>query len=263
MAFKGISSNLWVWSERYSRDSLEIDWHRILEECRIAGVDAIELLEGLDISELALSKGLKVSSAYVGLPLHESGLAGQIKERVLPLAEKLARVGGTDLLVNADPKGGWVSPQLKTEDDFKTQGENLSTIAELVEPLGLRVSMHNHAATRHNAEGDLQSVVRYSSESVGLCIDTGWAYTAGHDPLEWVSAYPGRIYAIHLRNQVGSVPTEDLLSGDIPVEELIRAMRGAHYDGWLTLELWHPNQMQPTGPMRDAVKRSVEWLAKM
>lgn len=260
MVIKGISSNLWVWRERYARDGMETDWPRILAQCADAGLDAIELSEEADVADLAMGFGLRVSATYIGLPLHESGLAETIRRQVVPLAEQLARAGGRDVIINADPKGSWASPLPKTADEFKRQGENLSLIAELVAPLGLRTSLHNHAADWHNAEGDLHAVVRFASEQVGLCVDTGWAHVAGHDPLDWVSVYPDRIYAVHLRNQAGSVPTEDVHSGDLDMAEFLAHLHQADYDRWLTLELWHPDGMEPTGPYVDAVKRSARWL---
>lgn len=261
MEVKGISGNLWVWRERFARDGLATDWLPILEQCAEAGLDAIELSEEADVADLASRFGLGVSAAYIGLPLHEHDLDETIRRWVLPLAEKLAQAGGKDLIINADPKGSWASPQRKTADEFRRQGEHLTRIAELVAPLGLRTSLHNHAADRHNAEGDLHSVVRFASDSVGLCVDTGWAHTAGHDPLDWIAVYPDRIFAVHLRNQSGAIPTEDLTTGDLDMAEFLRYLREADYGGWLTLELWHPEGMQPTGSMRDAVKRSVDWLA--
>lgn len=89
----------------------------------------------------------------------------------------------------------------------------------------------NHAAAFALAEGDLRSVVDFSDPLVGLCVDTGWAHTAGHDPIQWVLNYPERISAFHLRNQFGTTPTEDLLDGEINIPMLFGILRDIRYTG--------------------------------
>src|SRR5690606_41945913 len=94
------------------------------------------------------------------LSLHDAlPISINIEETVMPVARRLSEVNGRDLLINADPKGGWGVALKKAEDEFKRQGEHLSNIADVVRDLGLKVSMHNHADDKHNAEGDLRSVI--------------------------------------------------------------------------------------------------------
>jgi inosose dehydratase len=172
----------------------------------------------------------------------------------------LAKAGGTDLVVNADPKGGWGVALPKTEDEFKRQGEHLSRIALIGEEWELKVSLHNHADEKHNAEGDLRSVIEYASPNVGLCVDTGWAHVAGYDPTDWIRKYPDRIDAFHLRNQFGRIPSEDLLEGDINMQKLMQALAETEYNGWLSFELLHNAESQPVRTMKEDIKRSVDYL---
>ncbi|MBW7452750.1 sugar phosphate isomerase/epimerase, partial [Paenibacillus sepulcri] len=173
---------------------------------------------------------------------------------------RLAEAGGTDLIINADPKGGWGAALPKTEDEFERQGEHLSRISAAAGEWGLKVSLHNHADEKHNAEGDMRSVIEYASADVGLCVDTGWAHAAGYDPIEWIRTYPERIDAFHLRNQRGRTPTEDLLEGDIDMEKLLQALSDIGYNGWLAFELLHNEENPPVRTMAEDVRRSVEFL---
>ena len=112
--------------------------------------------------------------------------------------------------------------------------------------------MHNHASDKHNAEGDLRSVIRYADEHVGLCVDTGWAHVAGMDPSELLRNWPKRIRAFHLRNQFGRVPSEELADGEIDMHALVNAAAAIGYEGWLTLELLHEESTRATRTLAEA-----------
>ncbi|OPA73278.1 hypothetical protein BVG16_29815 [Paenibacillus selenitireducens] len=260
MNIKGFSTGMYGWHERYGMDGKDPSWEEIFRDCAESGVDAVEIDPTPELLSAAKACGLTISGTYVGLALHEPFEALGIEDAVMPAARRLAEAGGTDLVINADPKGGWENPELKTEVEFKRQGDNLTRIAAAVRPLGLKVSLHNHAATTHNAEGDLRSVIEYSSPEVGLCIDTGWAHVAGCDPIEWIRKYPDRVVAFHLRNQMGAIPTEDLLEGEIDMRRLIGTLSSIGYQGWLAFELWHRDDNHPQRTMVEDVRRSVDGL---
>ncbi len=261
MKVRGISSNMYGWVERWKSDGKEPTWESLYAACAEAGLDAVETDATADKLALVRAAGLAVSASYVGVALH--GPYEALEAEALPFAERLAAAGGSDFIVNADPYGGWTSPLPRPESLIQAQGENLSRLAERAKALGLRLSLHNHAAEREQALADLRMVVRYADASVGLCVDTGWAHVAGCDPTEWVTRYPERIYAIHLRNQRGRTPAEDLLEGEIDLAAFVRALDAANYDGWLAMELWHPPETRPVRTMIEDVARSAAWLREM
>lgn len=259
MNIRGFSSNMYGWTERWKRDGKSPEWDELFRACAEAGLNAVEIDADVEKLKLARSYGLAVSASYIGLPLHVPFNTLDVEQSVLPFAERLAAAEGSDLLLNADPIN-WKNVVAKSEDHFKQQGENLSRISELVTPMGLKVCLHNHAADNHNATGDLRSVVEYADTGVGLCVDTGWAFVSGCNPIEWVNTYPNRIYAFHLRNQHGKVPSEDLLEGDVDFSSMMASAASANYNGWLALELWHPDSIQPLRTMGEDVQRSINYL---
>lgn len=259
----GYSSNLYVWQERYKTDGHDTSLETIIRDCAEAGLDAVEVAPKQETVNIVQSNGLKISGTYLGLSLHEPYDALQIEKTVLSVANGLVVAGGTDLILNANPKGEWTNPQKKTEEELKRQGDNLSRIARLVQPLGLKVSLHNHAAAYLLADGDLRSVVDFADPLVGLCVDTGWAHTAGHDPIQWVLKYPERITAFHLRNQIGTTPTEDLLDGEINIPLLFGILRDIRYTGWMGLELWLTQKTNPQRSMIENVNRSIQYLKSL
>lgn len=260
MQIHGFSSNLYGWFERYGKEATRA---QILHDCRLAGLDAVEATASPETMAILKAEGLRLSGNYIGVQLHEDWSTLPVEQELLPHARRTAEGGGTDWLVNADPKGGWAAKLPKTEVELKRQGENLTRLADLAAPLGLKLCFHNHADTKEGTEGDLRSVVEYTGANVGLCVDTGWAWVSGCDPVEWVRRYPKRIRAFHLRNQRGRVPTEDLLEGDIDFRALVAAMREIRYEGWLALELWHPPETNPQRTMMEDVSRSIAFLKQI
>ncbi|REE70568.1 2-keto-myo-inositol dehydratase [Paenibacillus taihuensis] len=259
---KGFSTGLYGYQVEYWRDGKDPSMEEIFRTCAEAGMNALEIDPTPELLSLAKQFGLAVSGSYVGLQLHEPFESLNIEETVLPVAKRVAEAGGTDLVINADPKGGWDAPELKTDEEFKQQGVNLTRIAEAVRELGLKVSMHNHASDKHNAEGDLRSVIDYASAEVGLCVDTGWAHVAGMNPVDMLKAYPERIYAFHFRNQFGKVPSEDLSVGEVDMKELLEVASEIGYNGWLTFELLHEEATNAKQTLAEATASSIAFLSE-
>lgn len=260
MTPRGVATALYGWMERYRRDGVQWDWRALYGACAEAGVDAVETDPQPEKLAILRDLGLAVSASYIGLPLTLPYERLEVERTVLPVAERLAAAGGRDLILNAD-QVDWSAPVATTAEDARRQGDSLSRIAELVAPLGLAVALHNHASERASAQHDLDSVVLHADPSVGLCVDIAWAAVAGHDPLDWLRRWPNRIRCLHLRNQRGAVPTEDLLEGELDIAALLAAL--PDYSGWLTLELWHPETMVPERSMTEDTRRSADWLRRL
>jgi len=100
-------------------------------------------------------------------------------------------------------------------------------------------------------------VVEYANASAGLCVDTAGRMSPA------ATRYGTRVYAVHLRNQRGRTPAEDLLEGDIDLAAFVRALDAAGYYGWLAMELWHPPETRPVRTMTEDVARSGSWLREL
>jgi sugar phosphate isomerase/epimerase len=253
----GVATALYGWMERFRRDGVEWDWDSLYTACAESGVEAVETDPTPEKRAVLDRLGLRVSASYVGMPLTPQYVDLGVEGRLLPVAERLSAAGGRVLILNADAVGGGPSEE-KSPAEVVRQGENLSRIADLVSPLGLRVALHNHADRPGPAAQDLASVIEHADEAVGLCIDTGWAMAAGHDPAAWAREHSDRVLALHLRNQSENVPTDTLAKGDLDLRALLDALPG--YEGWLTLELWHPTTMTPAMGMVEAVRESAALL---
>ncbi len=261
MRARGIATALYGWMERYEREGVDWDWERIYSDCAESGVDAVETDPLPEKVRILDRLGLAVSSSYIGTPLIEPLTESVFAERIMPVAQRLAGAGGSTLVLNPDvPEGAPRDPDAGAS--ARAIGANLTRVAERVAPLGLRVAMHNHAAEPVQAARDLAAVAEHADPAVGLCIDTAWAVVAGADPVEWARQHAARVHAFHLRTvDADGVPAEDLTSGAPDIAELLGAV--PDFDGWLILELWHPEPLAPRGTMIEANRRSVELLRRL
>ena len=256
---KGFACNRWAWHSEANRPAEDKTVDTFCAEAGAAGYDAIEAL-GPGMDEAAERHGLTRCGAYAGAPLHLPWDACDVDAKLLVPAREIAALGGDFLAVNIDPKGSWNARERKTGDEIKRQGENLSRLGKEIEPLGLRVVVHNHANTYDLHMDDIQSVAEHADEAVGVMLDTGWALTSGDDPVERARALGPRLAALHLRNQRGDVPTEWLGDGDMDVAAFIAVLKDIEYDGWLETELWHRADVAVTRSLLEDQRMTVELL---
>lgn len=167
-----IATALYGWMERFARDGVAWDWHSLYGACAASGVEGVETDPTPEKREILEGLGLRASASYIGMPLTPRFGELDIEGRVLPVARRLAEAGGRVLVMNSDAADA-ARTLPRTPADVARQGENLSRIAELVAPLGLRVALHNHADTYDDAAADLASVIEHADAAVGLCVDTG------------------------------------------------------------------------------------------
>jgi len=259
---KGISTQRYGWSSEPDRPESEKTLEAFLAGAAEAGCDAVESYEP-GIGPQLSKHGLVVSGAYVGGMFHGSFESLQVEQQILPTARAVAELGADELVVNCDPKGSWGQRERKTADEIRRQGENLTTLAEMIAPLGLRLAMHNHANQLDLHLDDLRAVTEFSGEAVGVCLDIGWALTSEDDPVARAEALGSRLTALHVRNQVGPQPTEWLGEGDIDISALVGVLRGQGYANWLTLEIYYPQGMVRTASIVENYRRSVSLLRRL
>ena len=260
MMAAGVATALYGWMERFAREGVAWDWESLYAACAAAGVDAVETDPTPPKRAILDRLGLRVSASYIGMPLTPPFAELEVDDRVLPVARRLAATGGHVLVLNSDGPGATGSAA-KTGVEVARQGANLSRIADLVAPLGLRIALHNHAAEHDAAAADLASVIDHADDAVGVCIDTGWALAARHDPVAWARELGPRVLGVHLRDARDGAVTEALGEGHLDLAAFLGAL--GDYDGWLTLELWHPASITPRGSMHDAVRSSTELLRRL
>ncbi|WP_431220125.1 hypothetical protein [Leifsonia xyli] len=243
---RGVSTALYGWMERFARDGVEWDWDSLYGACAEAGVDAVETDPLPHKLEVLQRLGLTVSSSYVGLPLHLPWPELQADKTIWPIAERLASVGGTDLVMNAD-QADWENPIAKDDDDARRQGENLTHCT--ITP------------TRSKP---------HSSTSTPCCVTptrpSAYALTPGgrRTPVTTPSDGFATIRNEFTRSTSGtSAATFQLRTsgdGEMDISYIVEQAVSSGFTGWLGIELWHPDGMVPSRSMVEDVRRSAQLL---
>jgi sugar phosphate isomerase/epimerase len=115
-------------------------------------------------------------------------------------AENLGRTRDLNLILGskyvvlawAEPgAGGW-----------KALAETLNSVAERLEPAGLKVGYHNHEREFTPVGGGrpIEILAENTKASIMLQLDVGTCLEAGSDPVAWIRGNPGRIRSMHCKD---------------------------------------------------------------
>lgn len=145
-----------------------------------AAVDSLK--RGLDTS------GLAIPTCHFGFELVRDA-----PNRVIELARQM---GVDTVLVPA------IADRVRDARGWADFGRELAEAAKPIEDAGLSFGWHNHDfefADLGGVERPLDLILA-GSENLALEIDVAWVVRAGHDPVEWIQRYAGRVTAVHLKD---------------------------------------------------------------
>jgi len=103
-------------------------------------------------------------------------------------------------------------------DGWRALGKDLGKAAEQVEQAGLVLAYHNHDFEFAEFDGKTGLDLLFESASPALKaeIDVAWAAKAGHDPVEVIRKYSGRVVAIHAKDSAAEGQSDnDLGMADV------------------------------------------------
>ncbi len=206
-----------------------------------AGAQAVEPFWILDESgalATALARhGLRAPTAHA--PFLSDEILFQGTAIAMPPPERFfeaARALGVEVLF--DPmvqRERW-----RSRDQVLEIAERLNRLAEVAEPMGLRLGLHNHSFEFHEVIDGAPAYEWFASQlddRVALELDIFWAATASQDVPSLVERLGSRVRALHLKDgPVGVDPFESaddydptllgqvtLGQGDLPVQEILAA----------------------------------------
>ena len=195
--------------------------------------------------------GLTLVGGFVPLVLHEHDLTSALAEAHRS-ARLISGAGGGMLVLAAVQDADWGAPQELDELGWRRLATHLTTIESLAAEYGLAVALHPHAGTLIESAEQVQRAL--DVVHLGWCLDTGHLAIGGTDPVQFAREYGGRVVHLHLKDVDASLAAElragrrSLLSatrdglfkalgqGDARIAEVLDALQGHGYDGWLVLE---------------------------
>lgn len=254
----------------WSNDDLPaLGEHNSLERClrdaREAGYQGIELgrkfpRDPVVLGQLLERHGIRLVSGWYG-----GRLLARTPEEELRAAGshiELLRALGCEVMIYAEVTGSVhgnrthpLDARLRLEEAGAQRfGAQLSTFADRLSDVGLRLAYHHHMGTVVQTPDEIETLLEVTRPSVGLNLDTGHVAFAGGDPELAARRWGSRVCHVHLKDVrqtvvaaatrrpcayldaivdgVFTVPGD----GDISFGPVLRGLKDAGYEGWLVVE---------------------------
>ena len=195
--------------------------------------------------------GLKALGAFVPVLLHRAD------HDPLPEVEAILDayvVTGASTIIFAALSGGqgYDDRPVLSEAEWDLFFANLDRLVQAARSRGINPTLHHHMGTMIQTAEEIDRLLERSD--IGLCLDTGHATIAGIDPVQLAKKHASRVNFVHLKdidNAVARrVQDRELLymdalgqgifkilgQGDAGIEQLVRTLEDAGYNGWYVME---------------------------
>ena len=172
--------------------------YREMEFAGYFGRSANEVRQALD------SNGLNSPAVHVQL--------GAVRENLQAEIEFASTVGQQYLVVPSVPGNE------RSADDYRGHADTLNRAGEECRRAGLKMAYHNHDFEFEPTSGRIPYDILLEEtdpELVAMELDLFWIVHAGHDPLEYIAAHPGRFSMLHVKDRDAAGAMVDVGSGMI------------------------------------------------
>lgn len=237
-----------------------------LTEGRAIGYQGFELgnkfpRDPTALRELMAGYGLEVVSGWYSGRLARRSVEEEIAAvgpHLRLLAENGCRVmvyGEVADSIQGEPSVAlYKRPRFRDDDAFRRYGERLTAFGRYLLEHGVRLAYHHHTGAYVEAPDDIDRVMAYTGEEVGLLFDSGHAWFGGGDPLAILGKHIRRVCHVHCKdvrpamirhafnrqwsfldavlNGVFTVPGD----GAIDFAAIVDVLRTHDYQGWLVVE---------------------------
>jgi len=249
----------------------EYPYSRVLDEIAQAGYTGTELgpygflpVEPSLLRRELDRRGLKLCSAFVAIPLGDSGQQESGLAQVEQAAQLISQ-GGASLLILSDavtPDRSAVAGRREeanrlswTESQWETAEQAIREVVSRCGRFGLKVAFHHHAGSRVETPEEVGRLLSLLSPSdLGLCLDTGHYRYGGGDPVELLQRVIDRVWCVHLKDidearlsecrrerldfhsAVRNGVFARLGDGSIDFSGVLATLRNSEFDGWVVVE---------------------------
>lgn len=99
----------------------------------------------------------------------------------------------------------WVAPENRPDSkaDWIQYAHRLDSIGKKLRNDGMQLGFHNHNFEMKKYDGETALEIIFDNtqkENLQLELDAAWASRGGQDPARLLNKYPGRVYAIHAKD---------------------------------------------------------------
>lgn len=153
-----------------------------------------------DVRSLIDDLGLRCYSTHNHI---ESFTPGETMAKAIELNQI---IGARHLILASTPRG------ISGVEGWKKLCAQLSDAVATFQPHGLTAGFHNHQTEWAKIDGDqriMDLIAANTPKEFVLQFDVGTCIEAGADPVAWISANPGRIKSVHLKDWAPGAATDN------------------------------------------------------
>lgn len=257
---------------------------RALAAARAAGFPAMELSIGTDgvlhvessradceaIRKTVASSGVEVQTAAAGLTWGCNPTSNDADVRARSIAlhaaalERAAWVGAKAMLMVPGVVCSPIAPAEKIRYDVAVQRvrEAVKTLLDTAERVGVDLCLENVWNGLFLSPVEFAGFIdEFQSDRLGVYFDVGNVLGYHQHPPHWIELLGKRIKRVHVKdfqenfNWTGGYTFCDLMKGDVPWAETMRALKAIGYDSTITAELlpWDPAVLGRTSAAMDVI----------
>ena len=164
-----------------------------------------------------------------------------------------------------------------TDEQWRNLADGLAHLADLLEPMGMRVVLHNHVGTYVETAAETRRFLDETDPAkVGWCLDVGHLKYGGGDALDFLPTYGDRVAHVHLKDvdpevlrraqdeqwsfgdALRGIIFPELGDGLVDIAGVVRWLGDHGYDGWIVLE-----QDTTHKHPKDAARINREYVEKL
>lgn len=283
------------WGVEFADDPRNPPWQRVLDECKSAGYDGIELgpigfmpEDPAVLGEALAARGLELIGGVVFQPFHDPLKWSDVKDAAIRTCRSLVAHGARHLVLidsisprRAPTAGRPGEAEQMSDAEWQGFAQRFEDIARMgSEEYGLTVSIHPHAAGFIDFEFESERLLEViDGKILKLCLDTGHAHYADFDPVAFMKRHQERLAYVHFKDIDPAVKSRVVANrtdfykacGDGIFCNLGKGMTDFHavrqllldmgYEGWCTVE----QDCDPAGPTRpvDDARANRDYLRAM
>lgn len=273
------------WGVEFADDPRNPSWMRVLDECRAAAYDGIELgpigfmpEDPALLGDALAQRELQLIGGVVFRPFHDATKWDEVKDAATRTCKSLVAHGAKHLVLidsisprRAPTAGRPDEAEQMSKAEWNGFSSRFRDIAKMgTEEFGLTASLHPHAAGFIDFEAEIERLFQdIDANFLKLCLDTGHSHYAGFDPVVFLKRHRDRLTYVHFKDIDPHVKADvvakrtdfytacgqgifcNLGKGMTDFKVVRKLLLETGYDGWCTVEQ-DCDPAGPTSPVDDA-----------
>lgn len=211
-----------------------------LKDIKAAGFDGFECFDGDlmpyvdrpdEFRALVRDSGLEFAGVYTGANLIYADILPEELFKIERVCALAGKVGAKHLVVGAGARRSTGT----ADEDYALLGRGLDEVAGVAEKYGLIAVYHPHLTTMVETAAEVDKIM--ARTRISFCPDTAHLAAAGGDPAAIMRKYADRLRYVHLKDWTAAAGFLPLGAGQLDLPAMLKVLRDAHFDGWVTVEL--------------------------